>query len=97
LGVLLVRPNELDEWEFKDVWFAYVGRQNEWYEKEKPRWEQARFVAYYSGLGNFKKGTKMNSLVTFEWEKQKSNIKGTHGNKWTKEEIEKLKDHPIFR
>lgn len=97
MGVLLLRPHELDLYTFVDIWYAYVGRQNDRYESQKAAWEQSRFIAYYAAIGNLKKGTKMTDITTFEWEKQRGNQKGTHGNKWTKKEIEQFKDHPIYR
>jgi len=56
----------------------------------------ARWIGYLSN-GNWKKGTKVKDLGTFEWEKA-SGMKGTGGNAWTKAEIEELKKtHPMFK
>lgn len=79
-----------------DLWAAYLGYWSIEKLKVRELWEIARWNGYLSN-GNWKKGTKVRDLGTFEWE-QFHGMKGSSGNAWTKAEIEELKKtHPMFR
>lgn len=96
-GVLQIKPIELNQYSISDIWDAYLGYWNIEKLKKREEWEIARWVGYLSN-GNWKKGTKVKDLGTFEWEKGQAGMKGTSGNAWTKAEIEELKKtHPMFK
>ncbi len=85
------------EYSLYDWWNIYVIRQYDKFQKEKTDWERARMIAFYAVAPHSKKIKKATDLFKFSWEGK--NLKGSNADKWTKEELEKIKKegHPIFK
>jgi len=91
LGVLNQTPLSLNDYSLVEIKDAFVGYKINQQINERVSWETARFISFVSlkAAGN-KKMKSPNDLMVFDWEKTDTK-KGTRGNKWTKQEIEKLK------
>lgn len=95
ISVLNKKPNKFTLVELLDAYNYHWAAHNY---KEREEWQRARMVAYWAAAAHQKKGFKHTDIIQFGWE-QKTAEKGTSSNKWTKEEILKLKSegHPFFR
>lgn len=92
-----VKPQDIEMYSMTDLLEAYVSHRAIHALEDRDAWERARMIALYAAAPHTKKKLKATDIVTFNWEK--SDTKGTKGNKWTKEEIERFKKegHPIFK
>ena len=92
LGALRQSPASLESYSMVEILDAYYGHQMGQKISERVHWEAARFVSFVSlkAAGN-KRMKSPTDLMKFEWENI-STAKGTKGNGWTKEELQKLKE-----
>lgn len=92
LGALKQNPESLESYSMVEILDAYYGHQMDQKISERVHWEAARFVSFVSlkAAGN-KRIKSPTDLMKFEWEKI-STPKGTKGNGWSKEELQRLKE-----
>ena len=92
LGALKQSPLSLDSYSMVDILDAYYGHKMGQQVGERVHWETARFISFVSfkAAGN-KRMKSPTDLIKFEWENI-STAKGTKGNGWSREELQKLKE-----
>lgn len=81
-----------------DLLAAYNGFWTNESISQRSYWERARMIAFYASAPHVKTIKKPTDIIVFGWEK--SNLKGSSSNKWTKEEInEMIKNgtHPLIK
>lgn len=66
MGLSLFEFYELTPRQFQNLFNGYADNK---FEAEKSTWYQTRWMAFYAGLGNLKKGTTPEKLIEFPWEK----------------------------
>lgn len=98
LRFLSATPITIEDYSMRDILEGYIAHSVVHSIEDRDAWERARMISLFTSAPHSKKKLTAKDIVVFSWE-QKGGQKGTPSNKWTKEEIEKLKKegHPIFR
>jgi hypothetical protein len=72
LGDLQMTPDEMNQFDLRELFIKIKGHFNNLDETYKTSWEQARFVAYYSVMPHTAKNSQLKptDLIKFDWDKK---------------------------
>lgn len=73
LGELQMTPDEMNQFDFRELFIKINGHFENLTRDKQMLWEQARFMAYYSLMPHISKHSnlKPTDLIKFEWDKEK--------------------------